>query len=214
VGGVALGDYGVQLSGSCGPPASGDLILVHRQRPRTSLASTKGPLLVPALESGRARSEGGWGSGARRGVSLLTGNGSVRHIEARGGGDACTAGLVAARGVRGGDVAGQGFFRLLEDEATESGVLLALSAKTEAGLVSAGGAALAGHAHHRGLLDGVYARLRVCDDEDGALGRGGEGALGLGAPGGDGSLGLGVLAEDEAQEHVEAANGEQEESGN
>lgn len=42
---------------------------------------------------------------------------------------------------------------------------------------------------------------------------GGEGAFGVFAPGGDGALGFGALAEDEADEDVEAAEREEEEGG-
>lgn len=51
-------------------------------------------------------------------------------------------------------------------------------------------------------------------DEDGAVvRRGGQDAFGFSAPGGDRSLGFGLLAEDEAEEHVEACDGEEEECG-
>jgi len=71
---------------------------------------------------------------------------------------------------------------------------------------------------HMNLL-ALFLRKYTRDDrcsvyEDGSLVRArGQNALGFGSPRGDRSLGFGRLAVDEAEEHVDASKGEQEEGG-
>jgi hypothetical protein len=198
-----------------------------------AVAAGRATLLLGVAASGahRALESTGDSEAVRTGADAATAVAEVRAAAGGGRGaararDALRAG---ARRHRRGRVAGDGLERAGNEEALEASSLLALAAEPVPGEVTLlrRGGACGGDRGVVGLVAGGLVRGAVADllvgVEAGAeerLGRGraggrldvlGENVLARGAEGGDGAVFLGALAEDEADEHVQAADGEEEE---